>query len=1059
MFLSAAFKIPAFDGKPKIGRRPEDLGTSADVKTTPDTVEGVPITDVSSPTPETAQAEKPTPRMSYESVEGELRTTTSETENQETSDDGRTTITRRVTTSRYYQPLIHRTLIDGVVVNEASEDVLVGSYVDEYRHKAPSDLVDVHSASVETQTAVDETEQTLADGTWLRRRVTTVTAYLAVDDEPTQSIRSARTEPATVEHDPSAADSKHADKPDHTIQTDTAPRRSTPDGGRESEECVPGAVDRASKQLTLESVVKPVDTTPRLETEHAQLQSDRRSVPATEQTAASDLTCTVEPAAVAVGAEREEDHPAVISRDEQITPPSESSAKTGEKEPMPVKEELDVRSEETASLHDSKKIEPTQEQCAEPPAAVTRADDSVSTEPHDSAPDVGEVEVTPVSEELIMAVPNPRLERARPVMTAAPVTSSFDEPEELIKETPVVEQFSAPVCESKPVEEDVIAPSIRAPKESTKGVAPVKPDYVQSESTPETSEQRNLAKPTTDTATIQQVPDTTADSKDSTTEAVPVTEELIQAVPNTRQECLPRSNIASLPITSSFDEPDELLPDKELIEEQQTAQQFLSPAFDLKPAEEELIAADIRPPRSRDTTVLDNGIALPKAVDRTPFVPVEGIKAATETVQYQPCSIDKKAVPTVDQPRTRPVLVLKSDSDTKPEPGASTFVPTLPPRQPRRPRSATEMTSRRHGIESPQHGVHSKPRMRRESPLSFVDRLGHTASPTTSPGLEDFDSPLFDDGCRQVKTRSKKLITRKVRKVRHDGEVVEDIVTEEVPDYGYSDASSVRSGQSPAVISPRTPSVTSLTPVEPTSPGGDSLSSHSSLRVFTDTVEGEPEVVTDVQEREETLPDGRVIVRKIIRTRQKQTIVKRTVMEGPPGDDEQPTEVGGGQLVAAGAADEDVQKPDIRTYSDAVEMRPSTETVSKDVEEVLADGTVQRKLTTTTSTRQLKAERTVVEGPYVPETVNQALPGDVSRRDGAAAALPQTQSPTSSLSASRPASSGTSRTSPRPKFRIAMESPTPPPATAADNVGAPPSTMTDSSQPTDHRRSQNDQSS
>jgi len=226
--------------------------------------------------------------------------------------------------------------------------------------------------------------------------------------------------------------------------------------------------------------------------------------------------------------------------------------------------------------------------------------------------------------------------------------------------------------------------------------------------------------------------------------------------------------------------------------------------------------------------------------------------------------------------------------------------------------------------------------------------------------------------------------------------------------------------------------------------------------VFTDTVEGEPEVVTDVQEREETLPDGRVVIRKIIRTRQKQTIVKRTVMEGPSADDEQATE-DSGQLVVAG---EDLQKPDIRTYSDAMDMRPSTETVSNDVEEVLPDGTVRRKLTTTTSTRQLKTERTVVEGPYAPETVNQALQGDVLR-PSESAMLPQSAS--SSSSTSRPAStttktSGPSRTSARPKFRISMESPPPPPVTA-ENEGAAAGKITDPSHPAGHPFPQQDQSS
>jgi len=59
------------------------------------------------------------------------------------------------------------------------------------------------------------------------------------------------------------------------------------------------------------------------------------------------------------------------------------------------------------------------------------------------------------------------------------------------------------------------------------------------------------------------------------------------------------------------------------------------------------------------------------------------------------------------------------------------------------------------------------------------------------------------------------------------------------------------------------------------------------LRVYTDTLEGEPETETDVQETEETLPDGTVVRRRVTTTRQQQTIVKRVVMEGP--EDELPT--------------------------------------------------------------------------------------------------------------------------------------------------------------------------
>lgn len=43
----------------------------------------------------------------------------------------------------------------------------------------------------------------------------------------------------------------------------------------------------------------------------------------------------------------------------------------------------------------------------------------------------------------------------------------------------------------------------------------------------------------------------------------------------------------------------------------------------------------------------------------------------------------------------------------------------------------------------------------------------------------------------------------------------------------------------------------------------------------------------NVQDTEETLADGTVVRRRVTKTRQKQTIVKRVVMEGP--EDELPT--------------------------------------------------------------------------------------------------------------------------------------------------------------------------
>ena len=268
-------------------------------------------------------------------------------------------------------------------------------------------------------------------------------------------------------------------------------------------------------------------------------------------------------------------------------------------------------------------------------------------------------------------------------------------------------------------------------------------------------------------------------------------------------------------------------------------------------------------------------------------------------------------------------------------------------------------------------------------------------------------SPLSPDGSvkgkKLVKSRVKKLITRKVRKVRHDGEIVEDIVTEEIPDTEMSETSSMRSGRSDALdfMSP-SPSIASLTsPPELQSPN-DSISSHSSLRVYTDTVEGEPEITTDVQETEETLPDGRVIIRKIIKTRQKQTIVKRVVLEGPePGDE--------GQMLP----------PEMKIYTDATEEEPQVETYRQDLEEHHPDGTTSKKEISKTQTHQVRIERAMVEGPYIPQVVKQTgiplhpqLPAGENEEvffDAPEVHVPPQLTKMQSVS--------------KPKFRISMESP------------------------------------
>ena len=236
----------------------------------------------------------------------------------------------------------------------------------------------------------------------------------------------------------------------------------------------------------------------------------------------------------------------------------------------------------------------------------------------------------------------------------------------------------------------------------------------------------------------------------------------------------------------------------------------------------------------------------------------------------------------------------------------------------------------------------------------------HIQSPPTC--FDEVEEVLPDGTCikrKLIKAKVKRIVTRKVRKVGPDGNVVEDVITEELPESEMSETSSLRSslsGSQGGILSP-VQSITS--PAELMSPT-DSVSSRASIRVYTDTIESEPQVETDVKEFEETLPDGRVIIRKVIKRRQKQTIVKRVVLEGPHPDDALQPSISGAVT------------PEMHVYADTASSAPKTTTETQVVAEVQPDGSVVQKTVTKSTEQSVKTERTVMESPaYVPGFIEQ----------------------------------------------------------------------------------------
>ena len=248
---------------------------------------------------------------------------------------------------------------------------------------------------------------------------------------------------------------------------------------------------------------------------------------------------------------------------------------------------------------------------------------------------------------------------------------------------------------------------------------------------------------------------------------------------------------------------------------------------------------------------------------------------------------------------------------------------------------------------------------------SSTEQARSVSSPTPPPSSYGEIEEILPDGTvvkrKLIRSRVKKMVTRKILKVGPDGEIIEDVITEEVPE---SEIGSETSSMMSSVSGARdlmSPPLSLTSPVELASPTG-SVSSRHSLRVYTDTVEGEPQTETDVKEYEETLPDGRVIIRKVIKTRQRQTIVKRLVMEGPETEEETR------ELMMSGAL-----TPEMKVYADKAEMEPEMDTEFEEIEETLPDGTVVKKRVTKTMEQHLSTERRVLEGaPYIPGLIEPA---------------------------------------------------------------------------------------
>ena len=200
---------------------------------------------------------------------------------------------------------------------------------------------------------------------------------------------------------------------------------------------------------------------------------------------------------------------------------------------------------------------------------------------------------------------------------------------------------------------------------------------------------------------------------------------------------------------------------------------------------------------------------------------------------------------------------------------------------------------------------------------------------------------ILPDGTVVIRKRVvRSTVTKRIRRVGPDGEVIEEFVT---------DSDILSEASSLSDIRDRSPSDAG-SPVE----SDDEGKSAEGMRVFMDTKEGEPVTETDVQEFEETLPDGTIVKRKVVKTTQKQTIVKRVIMDSPEGEMPAMTD-DQGQWVA-------MPEPEMVQYGDKIFGEPETTSDVQEYDETLPDGTVVKRRVVTKRTQQMVTERTIVEG-------------------------------------------------------------------------------------------------
>lgn len=113
------------------------------------------------------------PDVTQETIKGKIRCSTSDHEEPKIETEDRT-IMKKSTMIQYYQPVVCNFYRNGILIDSRNSEVILGKYVDDFVYDSPTDLTSLADLNADTTTSVDVSEETLADGTWVKHKTTRV---------------------------------------------------------------------------------------------------------------------------------------------------------------------------------------------------------------------------------------------------------------------------------------------------------------------------------------------------------------------------------------------------------------------------------------------------------------------------------------------------------------------------------------------------------------------------------------------------------------------------------------------------------------------------------------------------------------------------------------------------------------------------------------------------------------------------------------------------------------------------------------------------------------------